>query len=170
LPNLQSTVDALPTLKSKKALNLFSKYRVLNNRELRARVEVLWDQYNMILGIEARTMVSMLKTQVMPAALRHQTELAEAVAATQAAGVDCESTRAGLQELVDMIDELREATQAVQQAETHQLTDSQRQARHIRDSLIPAMDRARAASDALESVIPADLWTLPTYGEMLFLR
>ncbi|MCH8152489.1 MAG: glutamine synthetase III [Planctomycetes bacterium] len=170
LPNLQSTVDALPTLKSKKALNLFSKYRVLNNRELRARVAVLWDQYSTIVGIEARTMVSMLKTQVLPAALRHQTEVAEAVAATQAAGVDCENTRAGLQELVDMIDGLRDATQAVHQAETHQLTNSERQARHIRDTLIPAMDRARAASDALESVIPADLWTLPTYGEMLFLR
>ena len=170
LPNFTNAVDALGALKSKKALTLFSKYGVLDNRELHARVEVLWEQYNTIMAIEARTMAAMLKTQVMPAALRHLTELAEAVAAAQAAGVDCEDTRAQLQEVVDMVDELRDTTEAVEQAETGQLDDSERQAEHIRDTLIPAMDRARKASDALESVIADDLWRLPTYAEMLFLR
>ena len=49
------------------------------------------------------------------------------------------------------------------------LTDV-KHAKQIRDELVPAMLRARGASDALEAVIPADLWPLPTYREMLFIR
>ncbi|MHC4416235.1 MAG: glutamine synthetase III family protein [Planctomycetota bacterium] len=170
LPNLKTTVDALATLRSKKAVSLFGKYGVLSERELRARVEVLWEQYNTIEGIEARTMVSMLRTNVLPAAIRYQTELAEAVTAAQTAGVDFEDMWAQLNELVQMVEELRDATAAVAQAEAHQPPNTERRAMHVRDKVIPAMSRARAASDALEAVIPDDLWTLPTYAQMLFLR
>ena len=172
LPHLRTTVDALPTLKSKKAIKLFGKYGVLNERELRARVDVLWEQYNTILGIEARTMVSLLRTRVLPAALRSQTEVAQAVSAAQKAGVDFEDAWGQLQRLVQGVDELRAATEALAEIEAEVEThdDPERRALHCRDSLVPAMERARAASDALEQVIPDDVWMLPTYAEMLFQR
>ncbi len=69
-----------------------------------------------------------------------------------------------------MIEELRAGTAAVAQAESQAVVTSERRAMHIRDALIPAMTRARAASDALEAVIPEDLWTLPTYAQKLFQR
>ncbi|MHC4767732.1 MAG: glutamine synthetase III family protein [Planctomycetota bacterium] len=172
LPNLRSTVDALPTLSSKKAVKLFKKYGVLSERELHARVDVLWEQYNAKQGIEARTLVSILRTLVLPAALRYQTEVAQAVASAQAAGVDFEDTWGQLHRLVQMVDELRASAEAVAAAETEaqEIEDSERQALHCRDKLVPAMERARAASDELEGSIPANLWTLPTYAEMLFQR
>ena len=170
LPNLRSTVDALPTLKSKKAIALFDKYGVLNNRELHARVEVLHEQYITIVAIEARTMVSMLKTQVLPAAIRYQTELAEAVAATQSTGVDCRGTLEQLQHTVELITELRDASKAVEEAQAHEAEGVDQMARHVRDRLVPALERARRISDTLEAVIPDDLWPLPNYAQMLFQR
>jgi glutamine synthetase len=172
LPNLRSTVDALPTLSSKKAVKLFKKYGVLSERELHARVDVLWEQYNAKQGIEARTLVSILRTLVLPAALRYQTEVAQAVTTAQTAGVDFEDTWGQLHQLVQMVDELRASAEAVAVAETEaqEIEDSERQALHCRDKLVPAMERARAASDELEGSIPANLWTLPTYAEMLFQR
>jgi glutamine synthetase len=117
-------------------------------------------------------MVSMLRKHVLPAALRYQTEVAQAVATAQAAGVDFEDTWGQLHQLVQMTDELRAAAEAVaaDEAETQGIEDSERQALHCRDNLVPAMERARAAADAVEGVIPDNLWTLPTYAQLLFQR
>ena len=170
LPNLRSAVDALPALKANQTLELFDNYGVLTNRELNARANVLQEQYNTIVRIEARSMISMIHTHVLPATVRTQTELAESVAATQAAGVKCESTRLHLQEVQELIAKLRAATEALREAEQHHLTDADRDAKHIKENLIPAMEQARSAADVLEAVTPDDLWTLPTYTEMLFMR
>jgi glutamine synthetase len=172
LPHLHNTPDALPALASRKAVRLFEKYAVLSERELKARVEVLWEQYETILCIEARTMASMLRRSILPAAMRYQTELAQTVASTQAAGADFEDAWGQLQETVRRVDELRAATAAVarEEQEAHHIQDPERRSLHCRDRVLPAMVRARAGSDALEQNIPADLWTLPTYAQMLFER
>jgi len=143
---------------------------VLNEVELAARVEVLYEKYHTVVEIEARTLVSMLRTEVLPAAVRFQTELAGAVTTTQSAGLDCEGTRVQLQELLGHVDELREGIAGVESAESRPPEGMLEHADHVRDTLIPAMDQARAAADALERVVPDDLWPLPTYAEMLFIR
>ncbi len=170
LSNLRSTVDALPALRTPEAVKLFAKYGVLNKRELKARVDVQIEKYNTIQRIEARTLISMLRTHVLPAALRAQTELAETVASTQSAGIDCPDTEKQLGEFVEMVSELRLALDGVEKAETTRASDRDRHARQVRDVLIPAMERARRASDALEQVVPDDVWPFPTYAEMLFVR
>ena len=133
---------------------------------------MLWLQYNTTLGIEARTLVSMVRTRVLPAALRYQTEVAQAVAAAQNAGADFEDTWGQLEELVRLVDSLRASATRVakEEREGEAIGDGERRGLHCRDKLVPAMARARAAADALEAIMPADLWTLPTYSEMLFLR
>jgi glutamine synthetase len=170
LPNLLTTADALPVLKSRPAMSLFDKYGVLNNRELKARVEVSFERYVTILGIEARTMVTMLRTLVLPAALRAQAELAETVAATQAAGLECPDTESELRRLIEMISELRRSVVDIEKLESNHPSDPERHARHVRDKLIPAMGEARRCADALEQALPEDIWPLPTYAEMLFVR
>ncbi|MCP3902515.1 MAG: glutamine synthetase type III [Planctomycetes bacterium] len=170
LPNLRSTADALGALRTEKAKKLFAKYAVLSEVELDARVEILYERYYKVVEIEARTLVSMLRTEILPAALRFQTELAGTVTATRSAGLDCEDTRDQLQGLIGLVGELRTAADAVEEAETSPPEDMVAHASHVRDALIPAMKRARAAADALERVVPDDLWPLPTYAEMLFIR
>jgi glutamine synthetase len=170
LPHLRSTAESLPILRSKEAVEVFEKYGVLSKRELLARVDVLLETYVKVMDIEAKTLISMLKQRVMPAALRFQTELAETVAATQAAGAKCSDTVKQLESVIEMIAELSKSINAVAKANAHHGTDAEKHAMFIHEKLVPAMERARAASDALESIIPDDLWTLPAYAEMLFVR
>ncbi len=170
LPNRKATPDALPAFKTRRALDLFDKYGVLTNRELEARVEVLYERYNTILGIEARTLVGILKTKVLPAARRTQHELAETVNATKAAGLDCPECTEQLGWTIAKIGELTRAIEAIEAAEAHRAADLEQHARHMRDVLVPAMAEARSISDALEQAMPDDLWPLPTYAEMLFVR
>jgi len=170
LPNLVSTPDALAVLKTKRAIAVFDKYGVLNGRELAARRDVLFDRYNTIVQIEATTLVGMLKTQILPAALRFQTEVAETIATTRSAGLDCPDTEAQLGSIIAMVTEIREATAVIESTLAAGPDDREALARHIRNTLVPALERARAASDAAETVISDDIWPLPTYAQMLFVR
>lgn len=170
LPHLRTTVDSLPALGSKRARALFAAYGVLTERELSARVDVNIERYNRTVAIEARTLVSMLNREVLPAALRFQGELGNAVEATLDAGVKCPDSKAQLQEVVRLIAQLRKAIRGVQQAEAQPAGDGLKRAQHIRDKLLPAMAEARRISDTLEQLIPDDLWPLPRYSEMLFVK
>ncbi len=168
LPCLRTTADALPCLKSKKALGLFNKYGVLNNRELRARVEVLFDQYITVMSIESETMIDMLRSYVLPAALRFQAELAEAATASQAAGIECPGTVEQLRQHVRHIEELQSAIANLKNVASRNNRSPEALARHIRDKVIPAMDAARRVADTIEQEVSDDLWPLPGYSEMMF--
>ena len=82
LPNLRTTVDALPELAGAEAKELFAHYGVLNNRELHSRLDVALEQYVLSVGVEARSTLEIEKTIIFPTAMRYQTELA-----TNAAGM-----------------------------------------------------------------------------------
>ncbi len=170
LPNMRSTADCLGAFATKKAKDLFAKYKVLNARELAARHDVLVEHYCTVLGIESRTLVQVARTQVLPAALRAQEELATTVSATLAADVDCAETQAELKAYVAMVNELRSATKELETLSSRHHKDEVAEMRFLRDSVVPAMDRVRAACDALERVTPADTWPMPTYAEMLLLK
>jgi len=170
LPHMPTAADALPALRTRKARELFAKYGVLTQRELEARVEVMLEQYCTVVAIEARTLVSMLKREVLPAALRFQGELGQAVEATLDAGVECPDSKAELEHVVGLIGRLRDAIATVERAEAHRAPDNEAQARHVRDKLLPAMAAARQVADTLEQLIPNDLWPLPRYSEMLFTK
>jgi glutamine synthetase len=170
LPHLRTTVDAIPALAAKKAQALLTKYGVLSARELQARVEINFERYNRTVAIEARTLACMLKREVLPAALRFQGELGNAVEATLKAGVKCPDSKAQLQEVVRLIAQLRKAIQTVERTEAQDAGHGAQRARHIRDKLLPAMTDARRISDTLEQLIPDDLWPLPRYSEMLFVK
>ena len=170
LPNLKTTVDALAALATKKAQAVFERYNVLSPRELEARVEVNLERYSRTVAIEARTLISMLKREVLPAGLRFQTELGHAVAASESVGVKCPGTKAQLKRVVALLAELSDAIAAVEQAEALRLAEPLARVRHTRDKLLPAMAQARKISDALEQLVPGDVWPLPRYSEMLFVK
>ncbi len=167
LPNFRTTVDALPALGSKRAADLFAKYGVLSKRELEARAGILVEQYVKLLRIESRTLQSMVRTAILPCATRYQAEVADSIAATQNCGVECPATEAHLREVVALVEGLRGAVARLAKAEDFH-GDAAKEARHYRDVLLPAMGEVRAACDALEAVMPADLYPFPTYAEMLF--
>lgn len=172
LPNFHSTAEALPALSSAKAKKLFNDYGVLNERELAARVEVLYEKYCTTLEIEARTLVEMMNTLIVPASLRYQADLATTAERTQNAGVECSDTVELLRQFVTMIADLRGAVKELTSAEhrCHQIENLIEKAGHVQMKVVPAMVRVRKASDAIEGMMPEDTWPLPTYTDMLFIR
>jgi glutamine synthetase len=170
LPNFASTAEALPALVSKRAEKLFSSYAVLSKRELHARWEIQMEQYCKLVQIEGRTLSQMACTQVLPAGLRAQGELADVVAGTQHAGVPCPESEAALRDLARLVATLRNGIHELDRATAQEVADAEKRVHHCRHSILPAMDAVRAACDALERVVPADLWPLPDYAAMLLVR
>ncbi|WP_028655414.1 glutamine synthetase III family protein [Nocardioides sp. J54] len=169
LKSLRTTVDALPEWLTPESKELFSKYGVFNDAELESRYEVGVEQYVMTVGVEANLTSEIARTVVLPAALRYQTELAQNVAALKAAGVEpdlgtLQKVSAPLARLTTAVDAL---DAAIEGAHEH---EGIAEAAYLRDVVLAAMGDVRAAADELEGLVADDLWPLPTYQEMLYIR
>ncbi|OZC95499.1 glutamine synthetase type III [Rhodococcus sp. 06-235-1A] len=169
LPNLRTTLDALPELISDSAMELFEKYKVFNHREMHSRYEIGLEQYALTVFVEARLTLEMGQTSVLPAAVRYQTELAQNVSALKGAGVD-DVDMTALQAVSAPLSELRAALAMLKAAlEADPGGEALAEATHAKDELLPAMAAVRAAADTLEAMVADDLWPLPTYQEMLYI-
>lgn len=168
LPMLRGTADALPTLRQAHVAEMFAKYGVMSERELNARIDVLMETYATTLAIEAATMLQMADRMVRPAGMRYATELAESCAATSAVGVPCAAIKSDLERITGAIDRLAAGEQALREAVDHEDGDNGSHAAYIQNTMIPIMEDVRAACDEIESIVPADLWPMPTYTDMLF--
>jgi len=161
LANLRTTPDALPWLVEKSTVALFKKYKVLSKRELDARYEVFTEQYAVNINIESETETAIARTMLLPAAVRYLNELQDS----------------GLEDLVGevepLVKELHFALLKLEDAnldENHPDDSPQKWALYIRDTVIPAMKDVRDVADRLEKLVADDLWPLPKYSEMLFIK
>jgi glutamine synthetase len=171
LPNLKSTTDAIPVIIRKDSVELFTKYKVFSERELQARYAIFSEKYAKEVTIEANMMVMMAKTMILPAALRYQGEVAAAVNATKAAGVDASAQLEALRELTEVTTKFQAAASALCKASHHHPEgDAYAHAKYIKESVIPKMAELRTLGDKLETIVADDLWPLPTYREMLFIK
>jgi glutamine synthetase len=167
LPNLKTTLDALPELIKPDAIALFEKYSVFNEREMHSRYEIGLEQYVLVISVEANLTLELASTVILPAALRYQTELATNVAALKAAGI--EPSTALLTDISGTISALESAINDLKAGVAGHSGDTiEAHAEHTQ-SLLPLMDAVRAAADTLEGVVADDLWPLPTYQEMLYI-
>ena len=159
LTNLRTTPDALPWLVEKQTIAAFERYEVLSERELESRFEVSVEQYSTKLNIEAETAASIARTMLLPAAVRHLGEL-------RAAGHE------GLiGETAGLIDAFVTAIQKLEEVNAHHpAEEGLEHAKWMRDNVIPAMDATREVADRLERIVADDLWPLPKYSEMLFIK
>ncbi|MDT7716942.1 MAG: glutamine synthetase [Pseudonocardiales bacterium] len=168
LPNLRTTLDALPELITEPSMELFERYKVFNHREMHSRYEIGLEQYALTIGVEARLTLELGSTLILPAAVRYQTELALNLSALKAAGVEADTS--ALTEVTTPLADLRAALSELKTALSAQGGETAlAEAEHARDALLPAMAAVRAAADQLEGIVADDLWPLPTYQEMLFI-
>jgi glutamine synthetase len=168
LPHLRDTVEALPVLGSERVSQLFEKYKVLSHVEVESRLHIYLEKYVKQLLIESESMVLMARQLILPAAVQHQTRLAQAVAATMQAGVGCKDQQVELTEFVKLVYRFTSAVSALAEADNEPDPDLLKQARYLRDHVIPLMQTVRELADQLEMTVAADLWPLPSYREMLF--
>jgi glutamine synthetase len=163
LLNLRTTPDALPEFLTEQTKDVFGRFGVLNERELESRYEVFTEQYTVKVNIEAETAATIARTQLLPAAVRH---LGALRAAGEGRGLD---TLIG--ELTEMIDEFVFAIQKLEEANDHPGDlEGMEHAEYMRDTVIPAVDGVREVADRLERVVDSELWPLPRYSEILFIK
>jgi glutamine synthetase len=169
LPNYKTAVDALPVLNSPEVIALFDKYKVLTPRELHGRYEIALEQYCKSVNVEARLTTKIGKTMILPAALRYQGELAGLAAHVKAAGGTPDMSVLG--QISDLVTKLEAALTGLDAATAHHGAESAlAEAKHFVAAVLPAMLKVREAADALEGVVADDLWPLPTYQEILFIK
>jgi len=169
LPNLRTSVDALPVLESPEVIEMFDKYGVLSPRELASRMEVYLEQYCLTVGLEARTALEMAKTIIFPAAIRYQGELALTCANLKSVGYSFDTDT--LDKVTGMVKDLQSGIGKLEKVMAHHGGSSKlAHAKHFCDEVLPAMSAVRVTADELESVVADDLWPLATYQEMLFIK
>ena len=159
LKNLRTTPEALPEVLADDTVSAFERYNVLSHRELESRFEVWTEQYVTRANIEAETAASIAKTMLLPAAIRY---LAEAEAAR--VGALDGRVRPLAEELLEKIGELESANSYPDGAEGLELAE------YARDNQLTAMAAVREVADRLEKEVADDLWPLPKYSEILFVR
>jgi glutamine synthetase len=169
LPNLKTSIEALPVLTHQDVVSLFDKYKVLSPRELESRYEIYLEQYAKTVNVEATLTQRISKTTILPAALRYQKELADTVSAVKAAGAEAETATlfkvSGLvKKLTTSIDGLDKVVESGAHGSTFD------HAKYFCQDVLPAMLKVREAADELEGIVADDLWPLPTYQEMLFIK
>ena len=171
LLNTRSAVDALPALVSRKNTDLFDKYGVLSPRELEARLEVLTEQYFIKINIEGETAAHIARCMILPAAVTYLDRLASARKGTKEAGGSTKGLDSSIERVAGLIDELSEAVDELD-AHNEDLGGDEVSSKviHMRENVIPAADAVRDVADRLEKVVPDDLWPLPTYRDMLFVK
>jgi glutamine synthetase len=171
LLNLRGTLDALPSLVEAKNAELFEKYGVLTRRELESRHEILMEQYFKTVNIEGETAADMARTMVLPAAARYLGELLGTAERGAGLGIELEGVLATARTVGGLVDELIVAVgELVDQNAELGGDDVHSKAHHMRDHIVPAMKQVRSVVDRLEKVVPDDLWPIPTYRDMLFVK
>jgi glutamine synthetase len=172
LPNKKTSVESFPDIISPKSKKLFAKYGVFNGRELDARYEIYVEGYRKTINIESQLTLQMARRMILPAALRYQGEIAQSIANLKTTGITVPKVEtAHLNTVIEAIEQLQtSADQLADAIDEHPEGDSLAHAKHARDVIIPAMNAVRAAGDRLELLVADDLWPLPTYQEMLFVK
>jgi glutamine synthetase len=170
LLNLKNTVDALPQLVTKDAIRLFETYKILNERELHARYEIMVETYNKTVNVEGQLMVLMANRYILPAAFEYQKNVAQSVSAVKAAGGRSVEGKKTLDVLTKLTDEFKRRADKLAKALEHEGDSAEKHAKHFRDVVVPAMSALRETGDQLELMIPHESWPLATYREMLFIK
>jgi glutamine synthetase len=171
LPNLKNTVDTLPVVIKKETIDLLTKYKVYTEKELQSRYTILAENYVKAVTIEGSTAAVMAKTMILPAAIKFQREVGESVAAAKAAGASSPGGLELLSTIVSGINDLTRAIATLDKALAHHAEgDAIAHAKHARDGILAGAAELRKVADKLETIIPDELWPLPTYREMLFIR
>ncbi|HUG40443.1 MAG TPA: glutamine synthetase III [Longimicrobiales bacterium] len=171
LLNLPSSLDAIEGFTDEKNVALFERYSVLSAKEMESRQEVAMDQYFKTVNIEGETTADIAATMVLPAAVRYLNDLLASAERAGALGIEPRGVRSTIEQLNGFIDELRTVLDELIAQNRELGGDSlHEKAHHMRDNIIPAMGKVRNVADRLEKVLPDDVWPLPTYRDMLFVK
>jgi glutamine synthetase len=171
LLNLRNTVDALPEFVAPEAIKLLERFKILSEREMHARYEIYLENYNKTINIEGQLMVLMANRYIVPAALEYQKQIGQSVAAAKAGGSTSVQGKKLLGTYTKLLDQFKTQADVLGAALLHGNGGSaEKHAKYMRDKIVPAMAKLREVGDSIEILTPHEVWPLPTYREMLFVK
>jgi len=173
LLNLKSTVECIPTYIKDKNVAVFVKHGVLSKSEIESRYEILLENYVKTINIEALTMISMSKTEILPAAFKFSKELSDTINSVKATGMSVEvaAQSSVLKELSPVLSSFASNINSLKKAldkAAAETSSALKQAEAHFKVVVPAMEALRIDADKLETIIPKDIYPFPTYAELLF--
>ncbi len=172
LPNVKSSVDALTVMIDPAVKDMFNRHAVLTPTEMDANYKIALEAYIKTINIEAQLTSDMARTQILPAVMKYQTDVAACLVGTKQAGGDVTAPEKTLRNVSTLLARLHTAVDSLDRIRSeadHGGGDHFKHALYYRDQVKPAMNDVRAAADALELVVDDHYWPLPKYREMLFM-
>jgi glutamine synthetase len=168
LENLRTCADALPVLERPEIRDLFQRQGVLTPVELESRFEVYAEQYILAIEVEARLAFRIARTQIYPVVMQSLEQLSRSLRDQEAIGI--QSDRGLVTKIADLNSQLVQRCGALEEALANPPHDTHGHLHHCAGTLMPLIGSLREAVDGLEALVDDDLWPLPTYQEMLFVR
>ncbi len=174
LPNTKSTPEALRAMVTPKAREIFASHGILNEHELEARYHVFLEQYIKKLEIEVMVCEEMVRTHILPAAFDYIRKLTDNHYGLARMNMDkaADRLREETELMFHLVDRLREHLQLLEEEKTKAfaLDDLEKTAEHLSNRVKPFLEVIREDGDQLEKLVDDNLWKLPKYRELLFVR
>ncbi len=169
LPVLRSAVEAYQTFIEAKNMELFQRFHVFSEKECHARYEVLVENYSKVCHIEAATLLEMVKRQILPAAMDYAGREAGNLNQLRACGLGSERIFAHVKAVTEAVESIFSAAELLEERlnQEENLPSSEEKARFAGSGLRHAMDQLREQCDALETIVDANSWPMPTYNDLL---
>ena len=172
LLNLVSTPECLPYFIQKKNIDLFTSHKIFTEPEMQSRYEIMLENYNKVITIEALTMIDMVNKDILPAVCTYAKELSETAMAKKSvlAVANCTYEEKLIGKLSSLTASIYDKVTALENAliDLKEVEDSLDKANACKETVFAKMQELRAAVDETESVTAQKAWPYPTYGELLF--
>lgn len=170
---IPNCVDAYDVLVEKQNVELFEKHFVMNEVELQSRREIYLDTYNKVINVEARTMLMMVKLEIMPAIIEYKTKLATAILNLDKigeAGKYNNVEKMILDKITPLLDNIYNDLQELERVHYQAIkaTSSKKKAILLRDQVVFLMQKIRSNVDSAEKLLPKGTLPYPNYADMLF--
>ena len=163
---------------SDSSVEMFTKLGVMTKKELEARNEVKWETYTKKIQIEARVMGDLTMNHIIPVATHYQSMLLKNVQNMRLVFPEEKAEKLSSRN-IKIIEDIAERTQIIEKGVeelvnarkvANKLTDERAKAVAYHDTVAPKMEQIRYHIDKLELTVSDELWTLPKYRELLFIR
>ncbi|OHE76718.1 MAG: glutamine synthetase, partial [Treponema sp. RIFOXYC1_FULL_61_9] len=170
LPNIRSSVDALPILVKAETIDLFEKHKVLSKEESESRYHIYLEKYSKQINIEAGVMVDMAKRSIFPAVSAYGASLARDATSFAAIGAVSAPQEKRAKRIAEVASELFDETEKLEKAlaEAQGVEDAFTQAKSYREKVVTQMAVVRSRADTLELLVAKESWPFPSYEDLLF--
>ena len=172
LLNLKTLPDAMEHYLDKKNVEMFSKYGIYTEPEMKSHHEIKLEKYSKTLNIEVNTMIDMIYQDILPASYAYMDAVADSAAKVQSlvANARCSAQTSLLGKMTALADKLNFEAEKLEKihSEAEAVADVAKQARMYADKVIPQMEAARAVADKIEPILGEKYKPYPNYGDLMF--